>query len=235
MSLFLQSSCVLCDASVSRPFSLCEPCEGDLPKLLNACKQCGLPLENLNAVTTVCGECIKLSPVVDYTLCLYHYQAPVDYLITTLKYKQQLPLAKILGELLLIKLLQENIDDLPDCIIPVPLHKKRLVKRGLNQSLEIARPVARKFKIPIDLKLVHRARQTLAQADLDAAQRKRNVNNCFEIICENKIRHDHVVIIDDVITTGSTINALAKVLKQSGVKKVGVWSVARAVLGSRRH
>jgi len=232
MGLLLPSSCVLCDCSVTRAISLCKSCEEDLPILINACKQCGLPLDTANENNAICGHCLDVSTSIDYTLSLYHYQAPLDYLITTLKYKQQLSHAAILGNLLLARLQQQAIDDLPDCIIPVPLHKNRLVKRGFNQSLEIARPVSKQFNIPIDIKSVRRKRQTLAQADLNAAQRKKNVRGCFEMQSKNPANYRHVVIVDDVVTTGSTINEMAKQLKRSGVQKVGVWSIARAVLGA---
>ena len=230
MDIFSYSSCVLCEASVSRTISLCESCEGDLPVLASACKQCGIPLGEANEHDAVCGECLKIASVIDYTLCLYHYQAPLDFLITTLKYKQQLSHAEILGQLLLTRLKQEKEDELPDCIIPVPLHKSRLVNRGFNQSLEIARPVAKALKLTIDTKLVDRKRRTSAQTDLNASQRRKNVKNCFEIVTQKAINYDHVVIIDDVVTTGSTINELAKQLKRSGVNKVGVWAISRAIL-----
>ncbi len=230
MDLFSHSSCVLCQASVSRSISLCESCEEDLPILASACKQCGLPLGKTNEHDTVCGECLKTPPSIDYTLCLYHYQSPLDYLITHLKYKQQLSHAEVLGYLLLTRLKQEKKNALPDCIIPVPLHKSRLVKRGFNQSLEIARPIAKALKLPIDTKLVRRVRETSAQTELNAVKRRKNVKNCFEIVIQKAINYDHVVIIDDVVTTGSTINELAKQLKQSGIKKVGVWAVSRAIL-----
>ncbi len=228
--VFLHSSCVLCGGSVSRSISLCESCEGDFPILASACKQCGLPLFKVSEHDTVCGECLKTSSMIDYTLCLFHYQAPLDFLITTLKYKQQLSHAEILGQLLLTRLKQEKKGELPECIIPVPLHKSRLVKRGFNQSIEIARPVAKALKLTIDTKLVERNRKTSAQTDLNASQRRKNVKNCFEIKLQKAINYDHVVIVDDVVTTGSTINELAKLLKQSGVKKVGVWAISRAVL-----
>ena len=230
MGLFSHSSCVLCDASVSRTISLCESCEGDLPRLVSACKQCGLPLGEGNEYDTVCGECLKTPPSIDYTMCLYHYQSPLDYLITHLKYNQQLSHAAILGYLLSIRVKQEKKNDLPDCIIPVPLHKSRLVKRGFNQSLEITRPVAKALKLPIDTKLVRRTRKTSAQADLNAVKRRKNVKNCFEIVVQKAINYSHVVIVDDVVTTGSTINELAQQLKQSGIKKVGVWAISRAIL-----
>jgi ComF family protein len=232
MGLLLPSFCVLCDSLVFRTISLCESCENDFPLLENACQTCGLPLNIENKNNTFCGHCLQGESSVDYTRCLYHYQAPLDYLITNLKYKQQLSYAAILGDLLLRRLqkLEQWEEGVPDCIIPVPLHRGRLVKRGFNQSLEIVRPVAKKLNISIDVKTVRRKRQTLAQADLNAVQRNTNVKGCFEIQSQKAVNYHHVVIIDDVVTTGSTINELAKQLKQSGVQKVGVWSIARAIL-----
>ena len=173
MGLLLPSSCVLCDCLVSRTISLCKSCEKAFPVLINACTTCGLPLETSKNTNSVCGHCLKESTNIDYTLCLYHYQAPLDYLITTLKYNQQLSHAKILGCLLLDRLEEQKIENYPECIMPVPLHRSRLVKRGFNQSLEIARVVANKLNIPIDTKMILRKKQTLAQADLNAVQRKK--------------------------------------------------------------
>ena len=231
MGLFLKSACVLCGDSVSAIISLCNACKNDFPVLDNACQQCGLPLESASDSSVICGQCIQSPPAVDYTLCLYHYQIPLDYLITELKYNQKLPHASILGQLFLARLLDVAPEDVPDAILPVPLHKSRLVKRGFNQSLEIARPIAKKLKIPIALDIVRRKRQTRAQADLTAIERKKNVRDCFEIIKQETLSaYQHIVIIDDVVTTGSTTNELARLLKKAGVKKVGVWSVARAVI-----
>lgn len=230
MGLRLNSSCVLCGDSTLNSMSLCDPCREDLPTLKNACEQCGIPL-NVSS-NSVCGQCIKIPPAVDYTLSLYHYQIPMDYLITELKFNQQLPHAAILGQLLLARIIElQNSDDLPDVILPVPLHKSRLIKRGFNQSLEISRPVAKYFDIPIETRMVSRNKPTRAQTDLNASQRKKNVRGCFELQKQpEKLANKHVVIIDDVVTTGSTTNELALLLKKSGVEKVGVWSIARAVL-----
>ena len=221
----LDASCVLCGDAVTRSTSLCKPCQNDLPILGNTCNQCGIPLESSHE-TQICGQCLQQPPAVDYTLSLYHYEAPIDYLITQLKFQQQLPYAAILGYLLEKFVLKMNVLDLPDALLPVPLHSKRLVKRGFNQSLEISRPVANTMKLPILLNTVQRKRDTLMQVDLSAKERRKNVKNCFKL--EKVPEYQHIVIIDDVVTTGSTINELAKLLKAAGVEKVGVWSIARA-------
>jgi len=108
----------------------------------------------------------------------------------------------------------------------VPLHKKRLRKRGFNQALEIARPIAKTLNIPMEKYAIKRAKQTEAQSLLNAAERKKNLRHSFSLI--KPITAKHVVIIDDVVTTGATVFELADLLKKSGVERVGVWAVARA-------
>lgn len=193
--------------------------------LRDTCKQCAIPLGSSHE-TLLCGQCLQHPPAVDYTLSLFHYDAPIDYLITQLKFQQQLPYAAILGFLLEKFVLKMAAVDSPDALLPVPLHSNRLVKRGFNQSLEISRPVANTMNLPILLNTVQRQKDTLMQIDLSAKERRENVKNCFKL--ENVPKYQHIVIIDDVVTTGSTINELAKLLKAAGVEKVGVWSIARA-------
>jgi len=220
----VKSSCVLCGDTTSEPISLCKPCQGDLPRIKNACECCGLPI--LEPSLGLCGDCLTSPLEVDYTKSLFYYDSPIDHLIGQLKFKEALSAASILGHLLAESV--EMVEDLPDVIVPVPLHKKRLVQRGFNQSLEIARPVSKQLKLPIDTNLVRRTKSTRAQAKLNVSERKKNIKDCFEI--QHQQIYQHVVLIDDVMTTGSTINELARVLKLSGVKKVGVWSIARAIL-----
>jgi len=230
----IPSSCVLCNAGVKRNISLCHACEADLPIISHACKACGIPLEETQSV---CGQCLNSMPDVDYSISLFHYESPIDYLITKLKFSHKLSHAKILGSLLkhhLIALNNNQQYSYPEAIIPVPLHKKRLIKRGFNQSLEIAKELTQALKIPIHNNVVQRDKATRAQSELDLKQRKRNIKGCFKLINKNEMMpvYSHIVIIDDVVTTGATTNELAKLLKQAGIKKVGVWSIARAVLGS---
>ena len=225
----ISSSCVLCDTSVNREISLCDACQADLPAISHACRACGIPLDEAQSI---CGQCLKSPPKVDYSLSLYHYEIPIDYLITELKFAQKLSHAAILGFLLKQQLLKNNPKDLPDALLPVPLHRKRLIKRGFNQSLEITKIVAKELNIPIENQLIQRSKATRAQTELNLKQRKTNIKGCFNLKNPNEKMPDlqHIVIIDDVVTTGATTNELAKVLKSAGIKKVGVWSIARAVL-----
>lgn len=144
-----------------------------------------------------------------------------------MKFQQQLSSAAILAALLRLEIIQKNPDvTLPDALLPVPLHKSRLVKRGFNQSLEISRNIAKAKKIPLLIKTVERVKNTDAQTHLNKQQRLKNVKGCFKVLEVPLAKH--IVIIDDVITTGATTNELARILKAAGVDKVGVWSIARA-------
>lgn len=226
------SICVLCDSTVDGKISICEGCYADLPRMLHSCKRCGVFL-NEQAGIDICGACQSHSPNVDYTQSALQYLSPVDYLITELKFNQSLSTAAILSDLLsqhLQQYFQTNpSSNLPDLIIPVPLHKKRLSTRGFNQAVELAKPIASKYLIPLCKDAVIRTKNTAPQSELDAKKRQKNIRNSFEIGNMSRLKEiSHVVILDDVVTTGATCNELAGLLKKSGVKKVGVWSVARA-------
>jgi len=224
MGSIFSSNCVLCGSSTREKISLCLACQDDLPRIEGACTKCGIPVVSNESM---CGKCLHEPPIVDYTFSMYHYESPVDSLITQLKFKQQLSSAAILG-VLMEKLLRKDlvINGCPDVILPVPLHKGRLSQRGFNQSLEISKPISDGLNIPIDYLLARRIKSTKSQMDLRANERKRNIKGCFQV--RLMPAYQHVVLVDDVVTTGSTTNELAKALKKSGVEKVGVWAVARA-------
>jgi len=146
------------------------------------------------------------------------------HLITTLKFRADYKNARLLG-LLLAEHLQKTAEK-PDCILPVPLHKSRYRERGFNQSIEIARTVAKELQIPLDLNSCRRHRDTPHQTALSGKQRRKNMKNAFSII--KPINAQHIAILDDVMTTGSTVHELAAVLKKAGVSRVDVWVCARA-------
>lgn len=225
---------MLCESQVERVdtiadtnVSLCRACRLDLPRVEFACKGCALPM--LNDSRGLCGQCISQATFVDYAVTLFHYESPVDYMISQMKFQQQLSVAAVLADLLKTHIQTSELQHgLPDAILPVPLYKKRLAKRGFNQSLEIVKPLAKSKDIPILLNTVERDKDTPVQTNLSKQARAKNVSGCFGLL--EKPVHSHIVIVDDVVTTGATTNELAKLLKKSGVEKVGVWSLARAEL-----
>lgn len=230
----LKSNCILCGSLVSGSMSLCDGCRGDLPRVEFACQTCALPMK-IQAESGFCGQCLNQKPYVDYAINLFHYENPIDYLISQMKFQYQLSAAAVLADLLeshIEKVMNKKSNThqlkygLPDVILPIPLHKKRLSKRGFNQSLEISKSLARSHNIPILSGSVMRSKDTQPQTNLNRQQRIKNVSGCFKLLA--KPMHSHIVIIDDVVTTGATTNELAKLLKNSGVETVGVWSLARA-------
>ena len=224
MRLFT-SSCVLCDEDVAGAVSLCAPCRADLPTTFNSCSRCGLGLqEELNAMQ--CGQCQQCPPPIDYLVSALDYSYPVDYLVSQLKFHGKLTHANILSQLLLDKI-QSQPFDRPDMIIPVPLHINRLRSRGFNQALEIARPISKALRIPVATQYLKRTKQTHAQSLLKAKERQENMQHSFELV--KLLAVQHVVLLDDVVTTGATVYELAKLLRHSGVARIGVWTVARTL------
>jgi ComF family protein len=221
--------CVLCDAKVTGAISLCQPCLQDLPRIKSCCYQCGLPLKN-NLEASLCGQCQQSSPPIDYLISSLQYAYPVGYLVSQLKFQRDLTHAKIFSQLLLETLQAHYMrqpSQLPEIIIPVPLHKKRIRQRGFNQALEIAQPIAAKLNIPISANTIKRIKYTKAQSLLNAVERRKNLRNSFAL--SKPVKAKHIVLLDDVVTTGTTVYELAALLKKSGVQEVGVWTVARSI------
>lgn len=188
------------------------------------CPRCGVPLSQVGCSARLCGQCQKRLPEFEKTEAVLVYQRPAPYLIQALKFNARYPCARLLGTLLAEKVCA--LSDRPQQILPVPLHPKRYRQRGFNQAIEIARPVSRILNIPLNLSSCQRTRNTTPQTQLSGAQRNRNMKDAFSI--RTAPAAEHIAILDDVVTTGATVNELAKVLRSSGVKRVDVWACARA-------
>lgn len=201
---------------------LCRGCREDLPRNRRACRICA----DLLPAPGLCGHCQTHGSSLDQVVAPYLYQPPMDHLLTGLKFRGQLHHAPLLAELL-IEELRHQVDPLPEALVPVPLHEQRIRQRGYNQALEIARPVARTLGIPLHWSLVRRRRATPPQSGLNEASRRRNVQDAFEYPHKEPIPFSHVAILDDVMTTGSTVEVLARLLKHHGVSTVSAWICAR--------
>jgi len=231
LDFVLQNRCVLCEAISHQEISICQDCVEDLPWLTQACERCGKPLV-IQSDSKECGDCLKQKPPYDKTFASFHYDYPIDYLITMLKFHNKLLFAKILG-VLLIKTITEKHNSsfpFPELIIPVPLHYKRLRKRGFNQALEIAKPIARRLDIPIGSQLVSRIKSTKPQSLTLAKDRKKNIKGAF--IIKDKIRAKHIAIVDDLVTTGNTVAELSRLLRKNGVERIEVWACAKTESGA---
>jgi ComF family protein len=203
----------------------------DLQPLLNwflppTCVLCGAAAHRNMDLCLGCESDFPfiVGTVPTYALCRYEF--PMDYLITQIKFHGQLVYAKVLGELLAEKLPEIQAE----VLIPVPLHPTRLRERGYNQALELARPLAKKRKIPLDIFSCTRIRSTQPQMAMSATKRAENLKDAFTVNPNFKTKH--VAIIDDVVTTGHTVDELSRVLYQQGVEKIDVICCARTVLSS---
>jgi ComF family protein len=153
----------------------------------------------------------------------FHYQAPISGRIRALKFSADLPAARELAHWMWM---HGAGRDLPQALLPVPLHRKRLMERGFNQALELARELAALASIPVLADRCVRLRHTAAQSGLEARHRRRNVRGVFRVKSLEGLRH--VAIVDDVVTTGSTVTELARALRRGGIEAVEVWAAARA-------
>jgi ComF family protein len=202
---------------------ICPSCQADLQVNRAACRRCALPISTFQA-DVICGQCLKKPPEYDAAWSAFLYAQPLEWMIQQLKFNDKLSYAHILADLMLpyVPFLKQR----PDCIIPVPLHPRRLRQRGFNQAYELIRPIAEKLNIKIDTKYCWRKKYTVAQTGLNASSRRKNINAAFEF--KNISNYQYVILFDDVITTGSTVNELSREMKKQGVERVEVWSLARA-------
>lgn len=214
--------CILCGNPGHGELDLCTACIGMLPWNSPACSRCGSPLE---VAGVVCGPCQRKPPSFIRSHIPFRYEAPLDTLLPELKFRQKLYLAPLLAHLMMESIGQRD-EPLPEVLLPVPLHAGRLRERGYNQALEITRPLARQLQISLVQDLCIRERETPAQTSLSGSERRRNLRGAFTVKTGNVPRH--VAIVDDVVTTGATVEELARTLRRAGVETVEVWACARA-------
>ncbi len=180
-----------------------------------------------------CGNCLKQAPAFDATIVAADYAPPVDQLVLALKFGSRLALAPLFARMLRDALLQEHAQSvaLPTQLIAVPLGAQRLAERGFNQALEIARPLSRALGIPLDAHLVARQRETTAQSLLHPNERHKNIRHAFTVAHDaiDRVRGRHIGVVDDVITTGETLNEMAATLKRFGAVRVTNFVFARTL------
>lgn len=217
----LPSHCLACGARGQGDFSLCAPCAAELPRNDACCARCALPLA---VPAPLCGRCLRRAPPWDTAWAPFRYEWPLAPLEARFKFGGSLAAGRTLA---LAWLAAPVATGLPAAIVPVPLHRARLRRRGYNQALELARPLARHFGLPLLRDALARTRATDRQTDLDAAQRRRNVRGAFAARLPDP-PPAHVALLDDVFTTGATLGECARVLKRAGVARVDAWALARA-------
>jgi ComF family protein len=193
----------------------------DLARLSeHRCPVCAMPTPR----GEVCGVCLKQPPHFDRITAAYPYEFPLSVLIQQLKYGGELALAPWLAER--IAVLTET-DERPEVLIPMPLHPVRLAERGFNQAALIASYLGTRLNIKVELDACSRVKNTMPQVELPLKARRRNVHGAFA--CNHDLTGRHVALVDDVATSGASLNALAKTVKGLGASRVSAWVVARTV------
>lgn len=222
---FFRKNCLLCGTSNNDCCGdLCAPCRMGLPYPPRyRCPVCALPA----AEDLVCGACLADPPAFGRTVAALSYAFPADALIHSLKYRENLAMSAVLADLMVERIAGVTSPAPPDFIAPMPLHPARLRERGFNQALEIARHVSNKSGIALLPDACKRIKDTPPQTGLPWKEREKNIRGAFA--CEMDLTGQHVAVLDDVMTTGATLNELARVLRKRGATEVSAWVVARTL------
>ena len=217
--------CAFCGTPTEAPAQqLCAPCAADLPWIVHACRRCAMPLATALCADMLCAACQREPAPFTVALAPLAYEFPVDVAIKAYKFRRRSYYQPAFAEILL-----SAVGRLPpdiDAVVPVPLHRWRMIRRGFNQARELAMPVADALGVPL-VDAVRRRRATPYQSGLDPAARRANLAQAFAI--RGNVPFRHVLIVDDVITTGETCRQIAGLLKRHGVADVSVLAVARTV------
>lgn len=214
--------CVLCGLASHRQRDLCSVCQADLPELIDPCPRCALPLPH--GVTGICGPCL-LSPPRQLSLtAACSYEDPADLLVQALKFRGLRAAARVMAEVMCERL-PTGFLPIEAWLLPVPLHPWRQWRRGFNQSALIAQELARLGGWRLLTSAVRRQRFTRPQSGLNRAGRRRNVANAFT--ARPGRVPGQVIIIDDVVTTGTTLDALTLTLQRAGATEIHAWAFAR--------
>ncbi|HET7159594.1 MAG TPA: ComF family protein [Burkholderiales bacterium] len=214
----LCAHCVLCGAE-SLAGRLCAGCAAALPRMpIKRCDTCALPLPS----GRTCGPCLTHPPYYDRITAAMPYAFPVDALVQSYKYAGDLSLARVLADTL-VRVVSTDVD----AVIAMPLAPARLRERAFNQAQELARRVSSSLTLPLLTHACRKISDTAVQATLPFSARARNVRGAF--VCDADLQGLRVAIVDDVMTTGATLNELARVLKRAGSVHVRGWVVARTL------
>lgn len=220
------SACLLCHGALERDAErggpICAGCRAGLPWNDVACPACALPMRG--ADIHLCARCSAEPPPQDSALSAFRYETPISQAIFGLKYHAQFRQSRWLGEEIARRVAARPAP-MPELLIPVPLHASRLRQRGYNQAQELARGITRRLAIPIDAHCAVRTRATADQIGQGAVARHREVRGAFAV--DGRVAGLHIALVDDVMTTGSTVNELAKACREAGAARIEVWTAAR--------
>lgn len=222
--LTIPGLCWLCRMPLAcAHWGICSCCAKALPPPPPCCPCCGLPSANTRAA---CGRCLQKPPVWDSLLFVTDYCPPLNHLVQRFKFNATVALAPALARLLLLKVLATRSQK-ADCIVSVPLHSRRAWRRGFNQSDLLASRLARWLQCDYFPRGIRRIRATPTQIQLTARMRRNNLKGAFRV--DFPVAGRHIIIVDDVVTTGSTVAEIARLLKKQGAATIQVWCLCRTL------
>ncbi|HOD35287.1 MAG TPA: ComF family protein [Syntrophales bacterium] len=225
-------ACVVCETILEADLhhSFCPACFSEI-RFINPplCPRCGLPYFTEAASDHPCGDCLSKKQYFTSVRSLGVYETSLLKTIQRFKYQGSLHAGEALGSLMAVWCHQAFDVGEYDVIMPVPLHLQRLRERGFNQSLVLARAMARRFSVELDFMTLRRTASTAPQTGLKKEERARNVRGAFKLENGHRVKGKKVLLIDDVYTTGSTVRECARILTTGGAGRVGVLTLARAL------
>ncbi|WP_244506284.1 ComF family protein [Microbulbifer marinus] len=211
--------CLLCGGRAAGS-GLCAPCTAELPYLRDACTSCALPLQ---PGASSCPRCLQQPPSFSRASAAWHYAFPIAPLVQRFKYRGDLAAGHSLARLAAPAI--EPRDARPDLLVPVPLHWRRYWSRGYNQAQLVAAEFGRQWQLPVRTRLLRKHSATDTQLQLKRAQRLRNLSQSFAVT--GAVAGLHIGLVDDVITTGATLEAAARTLLDAGATRVSAYALAR--------
>lgn len=224
MTLF---ECLLCGTGTQASCGICPDCVSTLPLPQRPCRRCSVELPESGPWQEFCESCLLTPPAFDRCLSAFRYEFPVRELVAAFKFQADFATGRALAQLCASRLSKawENTAPTP-VLIPVPLHTGRLRERGFNQSVLIARALASRCGLAINLHHCRRIRATLTQRGLRASERGSNLEHAFAIAEPRRV-FSHVVIVDDVVTTKATVESVARLYRRAGTRRVDIACIAR--------
>jgi ComF family protein len=224
LDIIFPKRCPFCDGVIPPGWQICDDCTGKAELVTEpVCKRCGKPIENSRR--EYCGDCERKKHFYDAGKAVFVYQGAVQRSLYRFKYANRREYASFYGEMACIQYARWISTLGIEAVIPIPLHRKRRQERGYNQAELLADEIGRRMGIPVEKKLLLRCLNTRPQKELDDRERKKNLKKAF-IITQNIVQLRKVLLVDDIYTTGSTVDAAAECLKKSGIQKVYVLCIS---------
>ena len=232
LDFFFPPRCLICEKDIINAQSqgICEPCLSSIRYISSpVCLKCGIPFNSVMGSDHLCGTCLTSKVYFTKARAVGVYEGVLQEAIHRLKYNKKTLLAKPLGALMMGSHLGSIDFKSYDFLIPVPLHFKRLRERGFNQALFLARYIGKRYGIPIDYMSLKRIKWESPQINLSKEERERNVKGVFSLSNESGFRDKSILLVDDVYTSGATVNECARVLTKAETFRVDVLTLCRAV------